>query len=104
MYTSHRVLAVAVTFTLLCLGGSTAFAGELSETKDLKDYKCKDVMILSGEDRDMALAMLHGLRLGEKKTTQFLTEVLAEATDKYMDYCLDNPRENALAAFRKFTP
>jgi hypothetical protein len=79
-------------------------AEEAPETKDLNDYLCKDVMLLSGDDRDIALALLHGFRLGEKKTTQFVTEVLAEDTDKYMNYCLDNPKENALAAFRKFTP
>ena len=58
MYKSHRVLAVAVTFTMLCLGGSTAFAGELSAPRDLKDKKCKDIMILSGEDRESRLHLL----------------------------------------------
>jgi hypothetical protein len=61
-------------------------------------------MLLSGEDRDIALALLHGFRLGEKKTTQFVTEVLAEDTDEYLNYCLDNPNANALDAFRKLTP
>lgn len=103
MYISHRVLAVAITFTLLCLGGSPAFAGELSEPKDLKDYRCKDVMILSGEDREIAIAFVHGYRLGKKNTTQYVPEVLAEATDNFMDYCLDRPADNALEAFEKFT-
>jgi hypothetical protein len=104
MSRSHRIMPVTVTCAMLCLGGSAVLAEEAPETKDLNGYVCKDVMILSGEDRDMALAMLHGLRLGEKKTTQFVTEVLAEATDKYINYCLDNPNANALEAFRKFTP
>ena len=103
MYKSHRVLAVAVTFTMLCLGGSTAFAGELSETKDLKDYKCKDVMILSGEDREIAIALAHGYMLGKKNTTVYVPEVLGVATDKFMDYCLDHPADNALEVFEKFT-
>ena len=103
MYKSHRVLAVAVTFTMLCLGGSTAFAGELSETKDLKDYKCKDVMILSGDDREIAIALAHGYMLGKKNTTQYVPEVLGVATDKFMDYCLDHPADNALEVFEKFT-
>lgn len=104
MSRSHRILPVAVACAVLSLGGTAVIADEASETKNLNDYMCKDLMLLSGEDRDIALAFLHGLRLGEKKTTQYVTEELAEATDKYMDYCLDNPRENALAAFRKFTP
>ena len=103
MYTLHRVLAVAVTFTLLCLGGSTAFAGELSEAKDLKDYKCKDVMILSGDDREIAIALAHGYMLGKKNTTKYVPEVLGVATDNFMDYCLDHPADNALEVFEKFT-
>jgi len=103
MYKSHRVLAVAVTFTMLCLGGSTAFAGELSESKDFKDNKCKDVMILSGEDREIAIALAHGYMLGKKNTTRYVPEVLGVATDNFMDYCLDHPADNALEVFEKFT-
>jgi len=103
MYKSHRVLAVAVTSTMLCLGGPTAFAGELSETRDLKDNQCRDVMILSGEDREIAIALAHGYRLGKKNTTQYVPEELGKATDSFMDYCLDHPADNALEAFEKFT-
>jgi len=103
MYKSHRVLAVAVTFTMLCLGGSTAFAGELSEPRDFKDNQCKDIMILSGEDREIAIAFAHGYRLGKKNTTRYVPEVLAKATDSFMDYCLDHPADNALVVFEKFT-
>jgi hypothetical protein len=28
-------------------------------------------------------------------------EVLSDLTDRFIDYCLDNPRGNALAAFEK---
>ena len=39
--------------------------------------------------------------LGKKGTTKFDVETLATITDKFLDYCLDNPKENALAAFEK---
>jgi len=103
MYKSHQVLAVALTFSLLCLGGSTAFAGELSEPRDLKDNQCKDVMILSGDDREIAIAFAHGYMLGKKNTTVYVPETLGVATDKFMDYCLDHPADNALEVFEKFT-
>ena len=103
MSKSHRVLAVAVTFSVLSIGGSAALAGELSEPKDLKDSQCKDVMILSGEDREIAIAFAHGYMLGKRNTTRYVPAELGEATDKFMDYCLDNPKDNALAAFEKFT-
>ena len=100
---SLRILAVAVTFSALCYASSAAFAGELSEPRDLKDNQCKDVMILSGEDREIAIAFAHGYMLGKRNTTRYVPEELGEATDKFMDYCLDNPKDNALAAFEKFT-
>ena len=103
MSKSHRILTVAVTLAALCFGGSTILAGEPSKPRDLNDYQCKDVMILSGEDREIAMALLHGYRLGKKNTTQYVTEVLAKATDSFMDYCLDHPMDNALATFEKFT-
>ena len=103
MSKSHRTLAVAVTFSALCFGGPTAFAGELSEPKDLKDSQCKDVMILSGEDREIAIALAHGYMLVKKNTTKYIPEVLAVATDNFMDYCLDHPADNALVVFEKFT-
>jgi hypothetical protein len=103
MYKSHRALAVAVTFTISCISGSTAFAAELSEPRDLKDFRCKDVMILSGEDREIAIALAHGYMLGKKNTTRYVPEVLAKATDNFIDYCLDHPADNALEVFEKFT-
>ena len=103
MSKSHRILAVAVTFSALCIGGPTVIAGELSETRDLKNNQCKDVMILSGEDREIAIAFAHGYMLGKKNTTRYVPAELGDATDKFMDYCLDNPKDNALAAFEKFT-
>ena len=103
MSKSHRILAVAVTFSAFCIGGPSVIAGELSETRDLKDNQCRDVMILSGEDREIAIALAHGYRLGKKNTTKYVPEELGKATDSFMDYCLDHPADNALEAFEKFT-
>ena len=103
MFRSHRILAATFSISTLCFSGSAALAGELSEPRDLKDNQCRDVMILSGEDREIAIAFAHGYMLGKKNTTRYVPEELGEATDKFMDYCLDNPKDNALAAFEKFT-
>jgi hypothetical protein len=88
----------------LCFGSAVIIAGETSKTQGINDYTCKDFMILSGKDRDIALAFAHGYRLGEKKTTQYSTQLPAEATDKFIDYCLENPGQNALESRRKFAP
>ena len=101
MFKFHHSLVAAVTITVLFAGGSAAVAAEPPETKDLNEYSCKYVMRLSGGDRDIALALLHGYRLGKKNTTQFETQALSELTDSFIDYCLDHPGEKALPAFEK---
>jgi hypothetical protein len=103
MSKSHRILAFVVTFSALYFAGSTAIAGPLSEPKDLKESKCKDIMILSGEDREIAIAFAHGYMLGKKNTTKYVPEELGNATDNFMDYCLDHPNDNALVTFEKFS-
>ena len=75
----------------------------VSAPRDLKDKKCKDIMILSGEDREIAITLAHGYRLGKKSTNHYVPEVPGEATDNFMDYCVDHPGENALEVFEKFT-
>ena len=87
MYKSHRVLAVAVTFTMLCLGGSTAFAGELSESKDLKDNKDGVFNILTRESLDDVAQIINSLEY-----SSLLSEKLIQ--EDYKKYALDpsNPK------------
>ena len=98
---SIRKLLIAATSAMLLFGGSTAFAEEETSPNDMNDYLCKDVMRLYGEDRENTLAFVHGYRLGKKNTTQFQVDDLTELTDKFIEHCLDNPNDKALAAFEK---
>lgn len=95
-------LATAAMTAVMLLGGTSAYAGETSSPKDLNDYLCKDVMRLSGSERENALALLHGYSLGKKNATQFQVDALTAVTDRFIDHCLDNPSDKALAAFEKF--
>ncbi len=93
------VAAVAVATTLAF--PATVPAADSLGTDDLTAHSCKDVMRLSGEDREIALALVHGYVLGKKGTTKYDVETLAQITDRFIDHCLDNPKDNALAAFEK---
>ncbi|MGB5452614.1 MAG: HdeA/HdeB family chaperone [Sedimenticolaceae bacterium] len=64
-------------------------------------YRCKDVMRFSGEEREVALGLLHGYVLGKDKKTVFNPDALAKITDNFMDYCLDHPDEKALTVFER---
>ena len=91
------------TFAALSLAGINALAADPpgGNARDFAANTCKDIMRLSGQDRDVALAMAHGYMLGKKGTTKFEVDALAQITDKFIDHCLDNPKANALAAFEK---
>ena len=96
------VIALA-TLSALSFAGPNALAADApgQNARDLKNNSCKDVMRLSGQDRDVAVAMAHGYVLGKKGTTKFEIDNLTQITDKFFDYCLDHPNDNALAAFEK---
>jgi hypothetical protein len=98
--TIRNVVTAALTSALLS-GGAAIAAEEPSSQKDLSVFLCKDVMRLSGSERENALALVHGYRLGKMGTTQYEIETLSDLTDRFIDYCLDNPNDKALASFEK---
>ena len=94
------VLAALPVTALLSLS-VTAMAADKPEMRDLSEFSCKDVMILSGQDRDISIAFVHGYVLGKNDTTKYEIDKLAKITDAFLDYCLDHPAEKALASFEK---
>ena len=94
-----RRFATAVSMTALLSVGATA--ADKPEMEDLGEVSCKEVMILSGEDRDISIAFAHGYMLGKNDTTRYEIDKLAKITDAFIDYCLDHPAEKALASFEK---
>jgi len=96
---SLRTLGAAA-ITLALFGGGLAYAAEEpSSEQDLSVFVCKDVMRLSGSERENSLALVHGYRLGKMGTTKFEIDKLADLTERFIDYCLDNPNAKALEAF-----
>ena len=87
----------------LCSTGLSAVAADPpgSSEMDLGSSSCKEVMRMSGAERDLALAFVHGYMLGKKGTTRYDIEKLSAITDRFLDYCLDHPTENALRSFEK---
>jgi hypothetical protein len=72
-----------------------------ADTRDFAAQTCKEVMRLSGNDRDIAIAFAHGYVLGKKGTTQYEVDTLAQITDRFIDHCLDHPADKALQSFEK---
>ena len=101
MSKSLRNLLTAAVTSALFVGGSAALAEEPSNKKDLSEFLCKDVMRLSGSERENALALVHGYRLGKMSTTKYDIDALSDLTDRFIDYCLDNPNDKALETFER---
>ena len=97
----QQKFVTAAAAAALVLGSTAIFAEEQPAMKDMSTRLCKELMILSGEERVIALAFIQGYGLGKKNTTKYDPEALGQISDKLMDYCLDNPKEKALAAFEK---
>jgi hypothetical protein len=101
MFTPRFLPAAAVAATFFLLSGITGAAEPVDGKRDFATLACKDLMRLSGSDRELALAFAHGYVLGTKGTTQYDVDALAQVTDRFIDYCLDNPAANALQSFEK---
>jgi hypothetical protein len=101
MFKPPLLSAAAVAVTFLVLAGTAAAAEPAGAERDFGALACKDVMRLSGSDRDIALAFAHGYVLGKKDTTQYNVDALAQITDQFIDFCLDHPADNALKSFEK---
>jgi len=87
--------------TLFMLSAAMSGTAIAADSRDFGTQTCKEIMRLSGNDRDIALAFAHGYVLGKKGTTQYDVDALAQVTDRFIDYCLDHPAENALESFEK---
>ena len=95
-----NLMTAAATASLLFSGLAIA-SKEPSDDRDLTTFQCKDIMRLSGSERENTLALAHGYRLGKMNTTKYEIEDLSDLTDRFIDYCLDNPGDKALETFLK---
>ena len=96
------IIKIVCIAAVLCIAVSGIALSEEKKTVDLSKFSCKYVMRLSGTDRDVAIGIVHAFLLGKKGTTVFNPDTLATATDEFIDYCLDNPKANALDTMEKF--
>ncbi len=100
-YTMKTIMTACA--ALVITASSTSFALETSsEDIDINAYTCKDVMRMSGGNRDMSISFIHGYWMGKAGKTSFNKKQVEEMTNKFYDYCLDNPKEKAVKSMGKF--
>ena len=72
-----------------------------SSVRDINSIVCRDIVRMSGDDRDIAMAFLHGYVLGTSGNGEFEVEVLYAASDSFIEHCLDNPDDVAVDVLRE---
>ncbi len=98
MNNSCTMIAVATVILSAAIGSALA---QDNGDRTTDQYTCKDIMRESGQNRDVAIAFVHGYLLGKANATKFNIEVLEKQSDSFIDYCLNNPNEKALDAMIK---
>ena len=91
------VATACITTSLL----SMPVVAEEKKSIDIASYLCKDIMRMDSESRSVYVGVLHGYVLGKKGTTSTDHDKAEELSTDFVEYCLDNPSDNALAAFEK---
>lgn len=95
MIAIRTVLLIAL--GAVCVGAPSGIAAaQNTDDRKVEDFTCKAVLRESGQNRDTAIAFLHGYMLGKSGQSDFNLGKLAEQTDAFIDSCLDNPNNKAL--------
>ena len=63
---------------------------------DVASLLCKEVMILSGPDRDTTIAFVHGYILGKGGSSKVDLDKLTDATEAFLNTCVESPNANAI--------
>ncbi len=98
-----RSLIPAIIISATLLPTPLLAADEDEKPVDMASYLCKDMMRLSGTDRDIAMGILHGYVLGKKGATSFVSSELNAQSNEFFEVCLENPQAKAMATFEEIT-
>jgi hypothetical protein len=96
------IIAAAPLWSTLDASAQDKAKSPAAKSTALSSFLCKDVMRMSGEDRQIAIGVMHGYFLGKKGATSYVSESLSKASDDFTEYCLDHPSDKAFDAFAKF--
>ena len=92
------VISVFLSLPMAALAEEKA---EAPDVRDVNDYSCRDILLANGDERDLAIMFLQGFFVGKSGKTSFDSNRLAEATDRFLDLCIDTPDGKVMATMEK---
>ena len=88
MKSVKSVAASVAVSILMALGvAGAAYAGD-EQVKNVNEFLCRDILRVAGDERDIAVAFMHGYLLGKSGKDTFNREKLSAATDNFIEACL----------------
>lgn len=69
------------------------------DTISFGDLTCRSYLMLGGDERDMTTLFLHGYFAGKAGVNSVIISDLADASEKVLADCIDNPEQTLLEAF-----
>jgi len=94
-----KIAAIGV--VILPVAGLSALAQDGDPVIEMTTVDCRTMLKMDADEQDFTLIYFHGYISGTKSETLFNGPVLREATNKVMDYCIDNPSAMLMEAFEK---
>ncbi len=77
---------------------------QVARENELEALSCKDVMILSGDDRDTTVAFIHGYLISSQSASEVNLDAMTDGTEKFLNDCVDNPDAKAIATMQAALP
>ena len=90
-----RFLVIALWLAAIVVQTSPVGA-QAEKDRTVEQYLCKDVMRESGDNRDVAIAFLHGFLLGKSGKSNFNVDTLRKQSDQFIEACLEKPGDRAI--------
>lgn len=100
MQTRSKILRLIATGIMLSAFSGPTFAQDPT-TVEIEKVTCRDLLLMY-DDQEATLVFFHGFMSGKKGEMLYKDQELTEATDKILEYCVDNPAVSVLSVFEKF--
>ena len=94
---------LALVITTIAFSVVPARAQDTS-TVNLSRIRCRDLLLMNGEEREYTMVFFHGVMVGKKNQMTIDEARLGKTSDEILNYCVSNPEKKLMIAFEKYWP
>ena len=86
----NSLTGVIIATALLAHGATGLSYADDTQIDNISSFLCKDILRVAGDERDIAVAFMHGYLLGTSGKQTFNRSTLSAATDGFIEACLND--------------